>query len=116
MKNLKRTVRKLGKPLGHACGVNSDTSSKALLGYVEAKKQIYLPAYKWVLDNAPKVKEAISLLRKILETRDVVLLDYNTTQKIDDPQKPLSHAYLIKLYIENKYPACEDEVQLSLNL
>lgn len=102
--------------LGHARCVKGDASPNALLGYVDAKKQIYLPAYKWVLDNAPKAKAAILELRKILETRDVVLLDYNTSQKIDDPREPLSHAFLIKLFLENKYPTCERESQLFLNI
>ena len=36
MKNIKRTVRKFGKPLGHRKGVNGTE----LLGYIEARKQI----------------------------------------------------------------------------
>ena len=47
MTNVKRTVRKYGKTLGHRKGV----SGNVLLNYIEARKQIYLPAYKWVLDN-----------------------------------------------------------------
>ena len=38
MKNIKRTVRKLGKPLGHRKGVNGTE----LLGYIEARKLIYI--------------------------------------------------------------------------
>ena len=53
MKNIKRTVRRFGKPLGHRKGVNG----KELLGYIEARKQIYIPTYKWVLDN--KVSDII---------------------------------------------------------
>ena len=47
MKNIKRSVRRFGKPLGHRKGVNGTE----LLGYIEARKQIYLPAYRWVLEN-----------------------------------------------------------------
>lgn len=36
MKNIKRTIRKYGKPLEHRKGVNG----KELLGYIEARKQI----------------------------------------------------------------------------
>jgi len=39
MKNIKRTVRKYGKPLGHRKGI----CGKELLGYIEARKQIYIP-------------------------------------------------------------------------
>lgn len=47
MKNIKRTVRKYGAPLGHRKGVNGTE----LLGYLEARKQIYIPAYRWVLET-----------------------------------------------------------------
>jgi len=39
MKGIKRTSRSYGKVLGHRAGVNGD-----LLGYLEARKLIYLPA------------------------------------------------------------------------
>ena len=39
MKGLKRTVRRFGKPLGHRKGVHGTE----LLGYIEARKQIYIP-------------------------------------------------------------------------
>ena len=55
MKGLKRTVRSLGKPLGHQYGV----SSNELLSYLEARVAIYLPTYKWVLTNVPSVIELI---------------------------------------------------------
>lgn len=51
MKNIKRTVRKFGKPLGHRKGVNGTE----LLGYIEARKLIYIPTYKWVLNIRFKV-------------------------------------------------------------
>ena len=57
MKNIKRTVRRFGKPLGHRKGVNG----KELFGYIEARKQIYIPTYKWVLEN--KVASIIERLR-----------------------------------------------------
>lgn len=33
-----------------------------------------------------------------------MLLDYNTCCDVDSPVKPLSHAYLIKAYVEGLYP------------
>ena len=89
MKNIKRTVRRFGKPLGHRKGVNSTE----LLGYIEARKQIYLPAYKWVLEN--KVANIIERLREASKTKTIVLLDYTTNCDIDNPKTPLSHAFLI---------------------
>ena len=45
MKNIKRSVRKNGRPLGHRKGVNGNE----LLDYIEARKQIYIPTYRWML-------------------------------------------------------------------
>lgn len=98
MKNLKRTVRKFGRPFGHRKGVYG----KELLGYIEARKQIYLPTYKWVLEN--KVSRIIERLREASKVKTIVLLDYETNCDVDDPKKPLSHAFLVKAYVEGLYP------------
>lgn len=45
MRNLKRTVRKHGQPIGHRFGVFSDR----ILNYQEAKSLIYLPTYKSIV-------------------------------------------------------------------
>jgi len=47
MKGIKRTTRKHGKIIRHQKGVGS----KERLNYCDAKKLIYLPTYKWVLEN-----------------------------------------------------------------
>ena len=98
MKNLKRTVRKYGPCLGHRKGVHGEE----LLGYIEARKQIYLPCYKWVLEN--KLKKLVTAIRIISKNKPVVLLDYNTNPDVNNPKKALSHASLIKAYIEGNYP------------
>lgn len=98
MAGLKRTVRKYGKPIGHRKGVNGSE----LLGYIEARHQIYLPSYKWVLEN--KVQNIIERLREASKPKTIVLLDYATNCDVDDPSKPLSHAFLIKAYVEGLYP------------
>ena len=98
MANMKRTVRKFGKPLGHRKGVNGTE----LLGYIEARHMIYLPAYKWVLEN--KVAHIIERLREANKSKTIVLLDYATNCDVDDPSKPLSHAFLVKAYVEGLYP------------
>lgn len=98
MRGLKRTVRKYGKPLGHRKGVNGTE----LLGYIEARKQIYIPTYKWVLEN--KVKDIIDRLREASKTKTIVLLDYDTNADVENARKPLSHASLIKAYVESFYP------------
>ena len=98
MKGLKRTVRTYGKPLGHRKGVHGTE----LLGYIDARKQIYLPAYHWVLEN--KVQDLINKLRFLSQSRTIALLDYETNANVDDPRKPLSHASLVKAYVEGNYP------------
>lgn len=98
MKGLKRTVRRFGKPLGHRKGVYG----KELLNYVEARKQIYIPTYQWVLEN--KLKDVIERLRETSKNKTIILLDYDTNADVENVKKPLSHASLIKAYIEGKYP------------
>ena len=99
MKKIKRTVRRFGKPLGHRKGVNG----KELLGYIEARKQIYIPTYRWVLEH--KVAHIIERLRTASnEGKTIVLLDYDTNADVEDGKKPLSHASLIKAYVEGTYP------------
>ncbi len=99
MQNLKRTVRRYGMPKGHMKGAYG----KELLGYFEARMLIYLPTYKWVLDNIPEVHHIVERIKEQSKTHDIVLLDYNTAN-FRDISKPLSHAGLVKLYIEGKYP------------
>ena len=98
MKNIKRTVRRFGKPLGHRKGVNGTE----LLGYIEARKQIYIPAYRWVLEN--KVTHIIERLKEASRIKTIVLLDYDTNADVENEKRPLSHASLIKAYVEGLYP------------
>jgi len=108
MKNIKRTVHRFGKPLGHRKGVNGTE----LLGYIEARKQIYIPTYRWVLEN--KVAHIIERLRTASnEGKTIILLDYDTNADVEDPKKPLSHASLIKAYAEGIYPY--EDVAVSQN-
>lgn len=100
MKGLKRTVRSLGNPLGHQYGV----SSNELLSYLEARVAIYLPTYKWVLENIPSVVDLIEKIKEKSKETDIVFLDYNTNDDYRNLKSPLSHAALIKLYIEGNYP------------
>ena len=103
MKNIKRTVRRFGKPLGHRKGVHG----KELLGYIEARKLIYIPTYKWVLEN--KVSFIIDRLREASKTKTIVLLDYDTNADVENGKRPLSHASLIKAYVEGIYPYGEEK-------
>lgn len=98
MKDIKRTVRKYGRVIGHRKGVNGTE----ILGYVEAKHLIYIPTYRWILEN--KAISIIDRLREASKNKTIVLLDYNTCCDVDDPAMPLSHAFLVKAYSEGLYP------------
>ena len=104
MKGIKRTVRTHGRILGHRKGVNGDE----ILSYIDAKRQIYIPTYRWMLEN--KAMDIIERLRDASKTRTIVLLDYNTSCDVDSEKKPISHAYLVKAYAERLYPF--DDLQI----
>lgn len=99
MKGIKRSARTFGRVLGHRRGVSGDE----LLPYLEARKLIYLPSYRWILEN--RLADEVAQIRKLLLGDGVVLLDYETNVDLNDLKKPLSHAGLIKRFIENDWPA-----------
>lgn len=100
MSGLKRTIKKYGFILGHQKGIDSSE----LLNYFDARMLIYLPSYKWVLDNVAEVHNVVTRIAEYAKTHDIVFLDYNTNIDFRDTSSPISHAGLVKLYIEGKYP------------
>jgi hypothetical protein len=94
-----RAGKKLGKVLGHRFGVGNDV----LLGYRDARFRIYLPAFRWVLEN--RLADEVGRLRHELTTRPVVLLDYETNGDVEDLSRSLSHAALLKYHLEGTWPA-----------
>jgi len=91
MRGVKRTVRRLGPPLGHRF-------EGRLLGYEEARRLLYLPTYRWMLDH--RAADLVAELRGLGLRRTVVLLDYTTNGDVMDLSKPLSHAALIAQRIQ----------------
>ncbi|MET9227281.1 hypothetical protein [Lentzea sp. NPDC003310] len=89
MKGLKRTVRRFGPVRGHRAGLTGDR----LLDYRTARLEIYLPAYRWVLEH--RLRAEVERLHALAESADVVLLDYTTNGEVDDLSTPLSHAALV---------------------
>jgi hypothetical protein len=98
LRGIKWAGRSRGKVLGHRFGVGSNV----LLGYRDARCQIYLPAYRWVLEN--RLAAEVKRLRDELSARPVVLLDYETNADLEELSRPLSHAALIVRYLEGKWP------------
>ena len=107
MTGLKRTVKKYGRPLGHLKGINGTE----LLDYFDARMMIYLPSYRWVLDNVPSVIHILNRIIARSQENDIVFLDYNTNIDFRDTSSPLSHAGLVKLYIEGNFPLETDKYQ-----
>jgi hypothetical protein len=99
MKGLKRTVRRFGQVRGHRAGLTGD----CLLDYRTARHEIYLPTYRWVLEN--RLRAEAERLHELAGSADVVLLDYTTNGDPDDLRTPLSHAALIADHLRRFVPA-----------
>jgi hypothetical protein len=97
MKNLKRSTQTYGKVLGHRQGVAGDQ----LLPYVQARHLIYLPSYYWVLEHS--LQDLLTELIHVEKEKTLVFLDYETNCDINVVTRPLSHAGLIKLYLEDNW-------------
>ncbi|TNE49944.1 MAG: hypothetical protein EP343_10465 [Deltaproteobacteria bacterium] len=99
MKGLKRTVRRFGQVLGHRKGVEGET----LLPYGEARYMLYLPTYRWMLENC--VSDLLDELKsRSEEGESFVFLDYETNTDVNNLQKPLSHAGLVVAYLNGNWP------------
>ncbi|MEU4621221.1 hypothetical protein AB0G04_14740 [Actinoplanes sp. NPDC023801] len=97
MTGLKRTVRRFGPVRGHRAGLHGET----LLDYPTARRRIYLPAYRWVLEH--RLADEVERLRELAE-RGVVLLDYTTNGDPADTSSPLSHAALLARHLIGDWP------------
>lgn len=99
MKGLKRTVRRFGQVRGHRAGL----AGERLLDYRTARHEIYLPAYRWVLEH--RLRPEVARLHELATSSDVVLLDYTTNGDVEDLSTPLSHAALIADHLRRYVPA-----------
>jgi prolyl 4-hydroxylase len=95
MSGIKRTIRKYGKVKGHRQGIEGTN----LLSYAAARRQIYLPCYRYVLENYLEME--CQELRTLANSQSVVLLDYETNGELDNLNQPLSHAWLIVKFLKN---------------
>jgi hypothetical protein len=99
MRGIKRSARQFGRVLGHRAGVVGDR----LLTYAEARHTIYLPTYRWVLDQ--RLQELVAELQRLARAHTVILLDFERNCDLDDLTHPLSHACLVRQYAEGTWPA-----------
>ena len=99
MKGFDRTERQFGRLLGYRKGVEGGIDK--LFSIAMAIKHIYAPAYRWLMEN--KAQEQVAKIKALADKGTVVLLDYSTnTNPYSD--RPISHAWLLKAYIEGNYP------------
>lgn len=98
MSGIKRTSRRLGKVLGHLHGL----AGERLLDYRTARRTIYLPTYRWVLEH--RLATELQSLRDLADKGDIVLLDYETNGDPDDLTSPLSHAQLVRRFVTGDWP------------
>ena len=98
MRGLKRTQRRFAAVLGHRAG----PQGASLLAYGEARQLIYLPTYRWVLEH--RLADLLAQLQALAATQTVVLLDYETNGEVADLSRPLSHAALVKHYLDGTWP------------
>lgn len=97
MQGIKRAGKGRGAVRGHRFGEDG------LLGYRDARVRIYLPAYRWVLEN--RLADEVARLREQAAGGRLVLLDYETNGDVDDLSSPLSHAALVKRHADGQWPA-----------
>ena len=93
MKGIKRGGGIRGRVLGHQKG----TRSGMLLSYADARHEIYIPTFRWVLQN--RLQAEVDQLRALFVQKDLILLDYNTNTDSTDLSKPLFHAALIREHL-----------------
>lgn len=87
---------------GKFVGIRQGYFNNYIMDVVEARKKILIPMYRWMLEQ--KVFPVILKLREIMQQRDIVLLNDSVNCDIDNINHPLSHAWLIKSYVEGLYP------------
>jgi hypothetical protein len=77
------------------------------LGYIEARKKIYIPLYS----KAVVKTEAFRMLQQLHKERDIALWDYDGYQidqlfsktmeeVINDPTRKMGHAFVLKMLLE----------------
>ncbi len=98
MKNLETLDTEVWTSVRHRQGI----AGARLLSYAEARRTIYLPSYHWVLTN--RLQALLAEIQDQALEQGVVLLDYETNCDLDNLATPLSHAGLIKRYLEGNWP------------
>jgi hypothetical protein len=98
---------------GTASGWLKFKNSHIVLDTPQARMTFFALPYKHVLDHF--VKDEIVQLKKLLASgKSLILLDNSTNMDMMDDSKDLSHAFLLKCYLEGNYPSETSTSQESL--
>ncbi|HUR52868.1 MAG TPA: hypothetical protein VMZ71_01970 [Gemmataceae bacterium] len=89
-----------GKPSGHQFG-------KRLLGIVEARRRIYVPAYEWMLENRIPHQLIESFIESAKSGVTQYFHDVGDNGDINDADAPLAHAAVLVQYINRACAARE---------
>lgn len=87
-------LKRKGRPEGHVW-----MADNSRLGYVEARRKIYLPAYRHMLRE--HAQDLLADMREILRTQPITLLDYDTNADVENTKRPLAHASIIRAELMN---------------
>jgi hypothetical protein len=80
------------------------------LDYIEARKQLFVPLYRDMLDNNTVAQHEINGILQLLKRMDVYLQDfdgYNDPDKsfdeiINDPDKKMGHAFVLREVLKER--------------
>jgi hypothetical protein len=84
-----------GKPAGHQFG-------DRLLGIVEARRRIYLPAYEWMLENRADPGLLEEFLGRARQGVTQYFHDVSDNGDINDPDEGLAHAAVLVQYLNRR--------------
>ncbi|MDI1463022.1 hypothetical protein QEZ54_18765 [Catellatospora sp. KI3] len=98
MRGIKRAPHRGGTVRGHRRGLHGTE----LLGYEQARREIYLPTYLFQLEQ--RAADVVAELRALALAGPLVLLDYTVNGDVTDLATPLSHAALITRHLTARWP------------
>jgi len=87
-----------GKPAGHQFG-------NQLLGYVEARRRIYVPAYEWMLEHSLDVAISSAFIARARLGVSQSFHDVGKNGDIDNTNAALAHAAVLVEYLNRKLDA-----------
>jgi hypothetical protein len=106
--NPKNITRKPKRGDRNVIGWRKGLKGYTLLNDFEARWYLFINPYKSLLEE--RLWKEVRDLKRLIQGKNVkvILLDHQTNCDINDLSRPLSHAYLLKCFLEDKYPCIED--------